>query len=482
MVVSGTTIPAPRSNREKGAIVPGHPGLFVFMVLILVWAPIPIGSNRTWSLALLEIGFLTLLGVLALRYSHGQFGAPDSLRYSRLPLVLLSIWLLYPLLQLIPLPANLMETLGGRSHSPYIALLADSKSGSAFLSLDRSATFSEFLWQCSLVALLICVLSLTTTSLRVRVLLTVMFMTGFFEAIYGLLNYFGGDGLRLWNPGHTSGSVSGTYVNQNHFAGLMEMTIPVGLGLLLCYQEEQRSQSRPGNVFISLISQIGGQGGIILFCIAVMMAALILTTSRGGTGALAVGISSAVLLAAVKRRGGAKEVKLGVVAVVLAVIALFWIGPGQFPEKIQSTGLMSQRGELREISYDMIAESPLFGTGAGTYRWVFPGYKDERFGGNFYEHAHNDFLQVLGEQGFVGVTLLVSGTVVIFLRIVSAFYRRRDPLMRGTLFAAIAGCVSLLVHGLVDFNLQIPANAVYFVVLLGLGLVACQLKSSSRTG
>jgi hypothetical protein len=52
--------------------------------------------------------------------------------------------------------------------------------------------------------------------------------------------------------------------------------------------------------------------------------------------------------------------------------------------------------------------------------------------------------------------------------------------MRGTLFAAIAGCVSLLVHGLVDFNLQIPANAVYFVVLVGLGLVACRLKSSLR--
>ena len=196
---------------------------------------------------------------------------------------------------------------------------------------------------------------------------------------------------------------------------------------------------------------------------------------------MAVGISAAVLLGAVKRGRGAKEIKLGVVAVILVIIALFWIGPGQFPEKIQSAGLTSQRGELREISYRMIGESPLFGTGVGTYRWVFPGYKDKRFGGNFYEHAHNDFLETLGEQGFVGFILLMSGMLVIFLRIVSAFLRRRDPLMRGTLFAVIAGCVSLLVHGLVDFNLQIPANAVYFVVLLGLGLVACQLKSSLRT-
>lgn len=480
MVVRSTTIPVPRSSPEKDAIVPRHSGLFVIMVLILAWAPIPIGSNRAWSLALLEIGLLILLGAFALRYAYRQFDAPDSLRHSRLPLVLLSVWLLYPLLQLIPLPANLVEVLGGRSHSPYMELLAGSKTGVAFLSLDRSATFSGFLWQCSLVALLICVLSLATTSIRVRVLLIVMFMVGFFEAVYGLLIYFGGDGLGFWNPGHTSGSVSGTYVNQNHFAGLMELTIPLGLGLLLCYQEEQRSQSGSSNAFRSLISLVSGHSGIIVFCVVVMMAALILTTSRGGVGALAVGISAAVLLGAVKRRSGAKELKLGVVAVILVIIALFWIGPGKFSEKIQSTGLTSQRGELREISYRMIGESPLFGTGVGTYRWVFPGYKDQRFGGNFYEHAHNDFLEILGEQGLVGFTLLMSGMLVIFLRIVSAFLRRRDPLMRGTLFAAIAGCVSLLVHGLVDFNLQIPANAIYFVVLVGLGLVACRLKSSLR--
>ena len=343
MVASNTTISAPRSAQAKDAIAPRHSGLFVVMVLLLVWAPIPIGSNRAWSLALLEIGLLILLGAFALRYTNRQFDAPDSLRQSRLPLVLLSVWLLYPLLQLIPLPANLVEVLSGRSHSPYMQLLADSKGGVAYFSLDRSATFSGFLWQCSLVALLICVLSLTTTSTRVRVLLIVMFMVGFFEAVYGLLIFFGGDGLGFWNPGHDSGSVSGTYVNQNHFAGLMELTIPLGLGLLLCYQEEQRSHSRSGNAFISLISLISGHGGIIVFCVVVMMAALILTTSRGGVGALAVGISAAVLLGAVKRGRGAKEIKLGVVAVILVIIALFWIGPGQFPEKIQSAGLTSQR-------------------------------------------------------------------------------------------------------------------------------------------
>jgi hypothetical protein len=50
------------------------------------------------------------------------------------------------------------------------------------------------------------------------------------------------------------------------------------------------------------------------------------------------------------------------------------------------------------------------------------------------------------------------------------------------LFAAIGGSVAILVHGLVDFNLHIPANALYFVALLGLGTVAGELGSEPRTG
>ena len=112
-------------------------------------------------------------------------------------------------------------------------------------------------------------------------------------------------------------------------------------------------------------------------------------------------------------------------------------------------------------------------------------YKDERFGAYFYEHAHNDFLEILIEQGIVGFSLLAAGIILIFVRVVRAFVHRHDPLMRGALFATIAGCVSLMVHGLVDFNLQIPANASYFFVLLGIGVVASELRSqleNRRTG
>jgi O-antigen ligase len=327
-----------------------------------------------------------------------------------------------------------------------------------------------------MVALLFSVLALTTSASRLRGLLTLVLLVGFLEALYGLLLYFGGDELGLWSPGQPQVTVSGTYVNQNHFAGLLEVTIPVGLGLLLSVWPEREELSGRKSTLHAGLKFMHGQRAVILFCVLIMTAALIMTASRGGAGALAVGVTVAVSIAAWKKGVRTRELVVGMMAVVLAAIAILWLGFGQFSEKLQATGFSSDRGDLRDISYRMVSDNPFFGTGLNTYRWVFPGYKDERFGSYFYEHAHNDFLEMLSEQGIIGFSLLAVGLSLIFVRVVRAYGRRRDPLVRGALFATIAGCVSLMVHGLVDFNFYIPANASYFFALLGLGIAASGLR------
>ena len=76
----------------------------------------------------------------------------------------------------------------------------------------------------------------------------------------------------------------------------------------------------------------------------------------------------------------------------------------------------------------------------------------------------------------------------VFLGLVVAFSlaaallaqaRRRDPLMRGMSFASIMGVAAILIHSTVDFNLQIPANAMLFMVLLALGWISLYLERRS---
>jgi O-antigen ligase len=432
-------------------------------------------------LAFLEAGALFTVGVWLLSYTRKPFEIPPAIHSVRLSLYILALWLVYPLIQLIPVSTSVAGIVGDEFGMPYISLPPNITTGTAYLTFDRSATFAGFIRQCGIAALFFSVLALATSASRLRGLLILFLVVGFLEALYGLLLYFGGDELGLWNPGQAQATVTGTYVNQNHFAGLLEITIAVGLGLLLSTWPRRERLSEKDSFLGSLLTFFLSQRAIILFCVLIMTAALIMTESRGGIGALALGVVVAVSIAVWKKGVHARELMLGIVAVALAATAILWFGSGQFTEKLRTAGFASDRGALRDLSYSMIGDNPFFGTGVGTYRWVFPSYKDERFGSYFYEHAHNDFLEALGEQGVIGFSLLALGISLIFFQIVRAYGHRHEPLIQGALFATITGCVALMVHGLVDFNFHIPANAGYFAALLGLGTVASSLRVNRVT-
>ncbi|NIM26762.1 MAG: hypothetical protein GTO67_04520 [Gammaproteobacteria bacterium] len=436
------------------------------------------GSARGWSVAILDAGILFMLAVWTASYAFRPFKVPHAILDARIPVVVLAIWCVYPLIQLLPISVGSAGMIGGELHDLYGEVPNVNQSAAAYLTLDRGATLSGLIRQCGAVAVLFIVMAVTTTAFRLRTLLVVVVCVGFVEAVYGLLVYFSDDQLGLWNPGHAQVTISGTYVNQNHFAGLLEMAIPAAMGLYMSLPRESEIRTGARGIARMIFGFLQSPRGMVAFCILVMAAALILTNSRGGIGALAIGITVAIAIAVLRKGARASELRVGVLVVTAAVIGILWLGSGEIYERLQSTGLSSQRGELRELSYRMIGDNAVVGTGVGTYRWVFPTYKDGRFGTYFYDHAHNDFLETLGEQGVLGFALLLSALTLIFLYLIRAFWKRHDPLSRGALFAAIAGCTSLMVHGLVDFNLQIPANASYFFALLGVGMVAGSLRQS----
>jgi O-antigen ligase len=94
---------------------------------------------------------------------------------------------------------------------------------------------------------------------------------------------------------------------------------------------------------------------------------------------------------------------------------------------------------------------------------------------NFYDYAHNDYAQFAVESGVLGLAMLGLLVAMSLVAALLAQWRRRDPLMRGMSFACIMGVTAILIHSWVDFNLQIPANAIYFMVLLSLGWISLHL-------
>jgi len=458
--------------------LPSFAGLYVLFLLLLVWVPIPVGSNRAWSQGLLTTIVLAIAATWALAYVRSPFELPVVLKNCRLPALLLLAWVLYPVLQLLPLPTLIFDSSNHRLAGYETAAAIDGGPWVGYLSIDRSATFDGFLRQAGLAAIFFLTIALTCSRKRLRFLMYVLVGVGFAEAFYGLALVFSGSESGLWNPGHIARNVSGTYVNQNHFAGLMELTIPVAIGLVIAGGEGQAERAAFSTYAGRITAVALDRRSVPAFLALVMVSALVMTTSRGAIVSLAAAISATFLLGAWRRGARRAELRMGVLFACLTMVSLAWLDTGGLSEKMHDAGFESKRGDLREISYRMIEDHPIVGTGVGTYRWAFPAYKDDRFGSGFYEHAHNDFLEVLGEQGLVGFSLIAGAVAVVLYRIGLALTRRRDPLARGALFASFAGCSSLLIHGLVDFNLQIPANAAYFFVLLGGGIVAANLGES----
>ncbi|HSS64538.1 MAG TPA: O-antigen ligase family protein [Gammaproteobacteria bacterium] len=453
--------------------------LFLGLLLLIAWLPVPLGSNRVWSAGLMHAATMVLLGLWCLRYVGHRGIVTPALRNAKAAVVLLVLWLVYVALQLCPMPPALLAVVSPKAFEHYSVASAAGYEPFSSLSLDPGSTLAMLQKFAAYVALLFLTLVLLISRRRLRLMLAVLTLVGTVEAFYGILAYVGRGHFVLWYPGIAGNSVSGTYVNRNHFAGLMEVTIPAAIGLLIArstlrYGRGGREALRSGMDFLLKDT------GWVSFCLLIMCTALILSTSRGGVAALVFSIGFAVTLAVFCRSGPAAESRVPLKVGVLALVGVAWLGAGGIVEKLENVGFANNRGDIREAIYAMVGDFWLTGSGAGTFQWVFPAYKTEALGGGYYEHAHNDFLELLSEQGVIGLILAGGAICILLFKIISAYLRRRDPLMRGALFFSLCGASSLLAHGLVDFNLNIPANAALFFVSLGVGLVAADLERGGR--
>ena len=254
-----------------------------------------------------------------------------------------------------------------------------------------------------------------------------------------------------------NGSIYGSYVNHDHYAGLMEMLVPfplvVSVGHLLR----------------------GGKRALVAFCAVLMASTIALSGSRGGMLSFVLEIVVFATLTLVQRRN--PHVALGVAAVcVLVLVFLVFLGKVQVLGRLGNLG-PDMRLKITKDCLRMFAHRPVLGWGLGTFPTVYPGYRSF-YTNLFVNEAHNDYAQLLVETGLLGFGLMLWFLIRLY-RSGWPSPRRWEFKWDGAVsLAALLGCTGLLLHSLVDFNLQIPANAAMFYSLCG--LAASPLASSSK--
>jgi O-antigen ligase len=129
------------------------------------------------------------------------------------------------------------------------------------------------------------------------------------------------------------------------------------------------------------------------------------------------------------------------------------------PEFTESRRISMMRGAVH-----IFRANPWIGTGLGTTVSVYPRF-ETLYDGKTVDHVHNDHLEILAETGIIGGLCWLTFIGVLIRFGLKNLSSRNEPLVQALQIGALVGCASLLIHGLVDFNLHIPSNALLFFLL-----------------
>ena len=435
---------------------------FAAYLLLILWLPLPFGSNRpvAWGMAELWVFALTIawLG----QYFRGRVDPGPVLRGAWPVLLCLALWLAYVWLQRLPLPIDWLAAISPETARAHALAAHPETPAFAPLMLDLHGGLHAALKSTAYVLFFALTLVLLDSHERIAASAYTLVVSGFMQALYG--------GIVALN-GPAGLVASGTFVNRNHFAGYLELCLAVGLGLLIGNLTGDSAQSwrQFARNVVALILSPTMQLRLALVC---MVIGLVLSRSRMGNSAFFVSllVTGAIGLAFSKRATRSMVILIASLVIIDIAIVGTYFGMERVVERIEQTQMENERQE----SVQAIAvwkEFPLFGSGLGSFHIVFPKYP-ERDLGVLYTHAHNDYVQFLVETGVIGFALVGMIVVLSLFAALRAQHLRGDPLMRGLSFGAIMGIVAMLIHSWVDFNLQIPSNAMTFMYVLGLAWIS----------
>ncbi len=256
--------------------------------------------------------------------------------------------------------------------------------------------------------------------------------------------------LTLERPSGYHGRLGASYICPNHFAGYLEMAIPLVLAFIMI------SKARLAHKIVA------GALGLA------MVIAIIFSMSRGGWISLTLGITFLLAAATTQKRINLLAWILPLIAIVVTVTAII----ARDPRVRQRFAVVADKEDLsyggRALAWkhtlDVVQRRPVFGTGPGTYRWAFTRAQPQGLRLDV-RYTHNDYLHTLSDYGAVGLGLVLWAAGAFAYRGVRALRRAKKSSDLALAIGVMASAVAIAAHSFVDFNMRIPANLVTMLVL-----------------
>ena len=428
----------------------------ISLIVGIILAVLEFGGTEPISFAVVEVFLAGVAAFFLLLSRWNRF--PLSYRMLLAPAMLIGV----VLLQLCPFPSSWLpiregKTWGGGPHF-------------VRLTIEPFATRVHFLTLLTCIIAFFLAYLVSQNARRKRHLVLAIVALGSFEALYGIAQYLTG-WQRIFNyvKKYDLEEATGTYINRNHYAGLLEMVLPLALALAL-YEFGKHNKKQPET--LSKLRRLASRPNLQkltlwLFIASLLFAALIYSRSRMGIISASTSLLMMFAILLLNKKAG---LPLCAAFLILSVSLALWIGAGPIVNRFQGVPEEYARNSRLSIWRDtvsLIRQHPWLGTGFGTFPIAYTAVQTT-FLGQFVNHAHNDYLELASDLGIPAVLGLLVCLVWLLARSVQTSRMAKDHYDRFLALGCAGGIVAILLHSLADFNLYIPANCLLFTSILGI--------------
>ncbi|MEQ8378790.1 O-antigen ligase family protein [Parvibaculum sp.] len=438
--------------------------VFWGLMLLTAWAPLPLGSNRPWSMAFLALlSGLLLLG-LAIGHLVTRKDSPPLHRGLRLPLALAAVPLVWALVQ--------WSTWTPESWHHPIWRQAAAALGTPLegrITVNPDATLSTLMNLLGYLAIFWTAMATTRDPARARLALRLFALIGAGYALYGLAIFFSGtETILFFDKWDYFGSVTSTFVNRNSYATYAGLGLLCAVGLII-EDIRQRLPRQPLHMrrLPALALDIASRKFLSLVVILLLACALMLTGSRAGIGSTLIALVVLLGISLLRdRRSGLAGGLTAAAPLVLVLLATFWLASGPILDRLDENSPAADRLPAYRLALHAIQDTPLLGTGYGTFQEVFAAHRDLTVASpSSWKKAHNTYLENMLELGVPAAMALNLAIALIAWRALRAMSSRRRS--RIYLTVGVSATVLVGLHSLVDFSLQIPAIAAAYAFIMG---------------
>ncbi len=444
---------------------------------LIVFSPLPAASVYEWSILVIQLAVLIMVAAYLLMSEKPQNNEMplSSLKW---PKFLFTGFFVFLLVQILPFPKFLVKILSPNSYffqERFMPEFSDVKFIS--FSLIPAHTLREGLEILTYFLLGFLIVRTVTERHQIIRIFYVLIGMGAFQALYGLFELYNKNPrILFYEKMYNLDSVTGTFVNRNHFSGYMEMIIPLAIGLVIARIDLFSLLDLKWRYRFLRLSEKGLSTIILIsLSIVVMSIAVILSKSRSGVFLLVFSFMLFFGLTVLFFRRAEHQKRwirnFTIVIFVVIIIVSLYIGIDATIERFALDKLLREgRPTYWANTAEIFADYPLLGTGLGTFPSLYPDRESGETLIRLY-HAHNDYLEYLSELGLLGMILLLGGVLYILVRSFLVWRGRRHPEVKGIGLGVIVAIVCILIHSFTDFNLHIPANKLLFSVVLSLTAV-----------